>query len=65
MGLLRSHVLQRFRRRWKWVVFFIRSLFLGGASAVVVGELVERLGGVRVCASAVSEFGRVLFSEVR
>jgi len=44
---------------------YIRSLFLGGASTREVGELLERLWGVRVSASAVSEIVRVLDGEVR
>jgi len=42
-GRLRTKVFQRYRRRWKSVDNYIRSLFLGGASTREVGELVERL----------------------
>jgi transposase-like protein len=64
-GGLRTKVFQRYRRRWKSVDNYIRSLFLGGASTREVGELVERLWGVRLSASAVSEIIRVLDAEVR
>jgi len=58
-------VFQRCRRRGLPGDNFFGSLFLGGASYRVVGELLERLGGVRVSASAVSEFVRVLEAEAR
>ena len=64
-GGLRTKVFQRYRRRWKSVDNYIRSLFLGGASTREVGELLERLWGVRLSASAVSEIVRVLDGEVR
>lgn len=64
-GRLRTKVFQRYRRRWKSVDNYIRSLFLGGASTREVGELLERLWGVRLSASAVSEIVRVLDEEVR
>jgi len=64
-GGLRSNVFQRYRRRWRWVDNYMRSLFLGGASTRDVGELLEQLWGVRLSASAVSELVRVLVSEVR
>lgn len=64
-GRLRTKVFERYRRRWKSVDSYIRSLFLGGASTREVGELLERLWGIRLSASAVSEIVRVLDSEVR
>jgi transposase-like protein len=64
-GGLRTKVFQRYRRRWKSVDNYIRSLFLGGASTREVGELLERLWGIRLSASAVSEIVRVLDGEVR
>jgi len=64
-GRLRTRVFQRYHRRWKSVDNYIRSLFLGGASTREVGELLERLWGVRLSASAVSDIVRVLDAEVR
>lgn len=64
-GGLRTKVFARYRRRWKSVDNYIRSLFLGGASTREVGELLERLWGVRLEASAVSELVRVLDEEVK
>jgi transposase-like protein len=64
-GRLRTKVFQRYRRRWKSVDNYIRSLFLGGASTREVGELLERLWGVRLSASAVSQIVRVLDEEVK
>lgn len=64
-GRLRTKVFQRYRRRWKSVDNYVRSLFLGGASTREVGELLERLWGVRLSASAVSEIVRVLDEEVK
>jgi transposase-like protein len=64
-GGLRTKVFARYRRRWKSVDNYIRSLFLGGASTREVGELLDRLWGVRLSASAVSEIVRVLDEEVR
>jgi len=58
-------VFQRCRRPWKWGESYIRSLFFGGASTREVGELVERLWGVRLSSSAVLEVVRVLEVEVR
>ncbi len=59
-GGLRTKVFARYRRRWKSVDNYIRSLFLGGASTREVGELVERLWGIRLSESAVSEIVWVL-----
>ncbi len=64
-GGLRTKVFARYQRRWKSVDNYIRSLFLGGASTREVGELLERLWGVRLEASAVSEIVRVLDEEVK
>jgi transposase-like protein len=64
-GRLRTKVFERYRRRWKSVDNYIRSLFLGGASTREVGELLERLWGVRLSPSAVSQIVRVLDGEVR
>ena len=61
----RIKVFQRYRRPWKSGESYIRSLFFGGASTREVGELVERLWGVRLSSSAVSEVVRVLDVEVR
>jgi putative transposase len=64
-GKLRTKVFERYRRRWKSVDNYIRSLFLGGASTREVGELLEKLWGVRLSASAVSQIVRVLDEEVK
>jgi len=64
-GRLRTKVFARYRRRMKSVDNYIRSLFLGGASTREVGELLERLWGIRLSASAVSAIIRVLDAEVR
>jgi len=64
-GGLATKVFARYRRRCKSVDNYIRALFLGGASTREVGELLERLWGVRLSASAVSEIVRVLDEEVK
>lgn len=64
-GGLRTKVFKLYRRRWQAVDNYIRALFLGGASTREVGELLERLWGVRLSASAVSEIVRLLDEEVR
>jgi putative transposase len=64
-GGLRTRVFEQYRRRCRSVDNYIRSLFLGGASTREVGELLERLWGVRLSASAVSEIIRVLDEEVK
>ena len=64
-GGIRTKVFARYRRRCKSVDNYIRSLFLGGASTREVGELLDRLWGVRLSASAVSEIARVLDDEVK
>jgi len=64
-GRLKTGVFTLYRRRWRSIDNYVRALFIGGASTREVGELLDRLWGVRLSASAVSEIARVLDDEVK
>ncbi|HDQ99458.1 MAG TPA: IS256 family transposase [candidate division WOR-3 bacterium] len=64
-GGFRTKVFERYRRRLRAADNYIRALFLGGASTREVGELLDRLWGVRLSASAVSNIVQLLDEEVR
>jgi len=64
-GRLATGVFARYKRRWRMVEDFIRSVFLAGASTRETARVLEALLDKKLSASTVSEINKVLDDEVR
>jgi transposase-like protein len=62
---LPTDVFAKYRRRWRLVEDFIRSIFLAGASTRETARVLETLFDKRFSPSVVSEINKVLDDEVR
>jgi len=63
-GVFRTRVFQRYRRRWRVVDDWVRSLFINGVSTRAVGWVMKELLDTQISAGAVSAINKELDKQV-